>query len=253
MYVLAIETTGAYASVALAESRHAKADPAQWENARGEMTLLAAVHGNDRFSHLQNLTPQIQQVLDECQLSIGDVDVLAVSVGPGSFTGIRIGVSTTRALAQVTGKPCVAVSSLEALAIRTRQLHDGQEEVEVLICPILDARRSQVYGGGYFVKDGETEEKIKAGPYTIEEFLELAKGFDKVLFAGDGVDAYREKIEEMRPEGTAFASVYQDAEQVAALGIKLAEEGRCCSFGELKPDYMRLAEAERKLREKQNG
>ena len=74
-----------------------------------------------------------------------------------------------------------------------------------------------------------------------------------MLFAGDGVDAYREKIEEMRPEGTAFASVYQDAEQVAALGIKLAEEGRCCSFGELKPDYMRLAEAERKLREKQNG
>ena len=181
------------------------------------------------------------------------MDVLAVSVGPGSFTGIRIGVSTTRALAQVTGKPCVAVSSLEALAIRTRQLHDGQEDEEVLICPILDARRSQVYGGGYFVKDGETKEKIKAGPYTIEEFLELAKGFDKVLFAGDGVDAYREKIEEMRPEGTAFASVYQDAEQVAALGIKLAEEGRCCSFGELKPDYMRLAEAERKLREKQNG
>lgn len=253
MYVLAIETTGAYASVALAEPRHAKADPEQSENVRGEMTLLAAVHGNDRFSHLQNLTPLIQQVLDKCQLSIGDVDALAVSVGPGSFTGIRIGVSTARALAQVMGKPCVAVSSLEALAIRTRQLHDGQEDEELLICPILDARRSQVYGGGYFVKDGETEEKIKAGPYTIEEFLELAKGFDNVLFAGDGVDAYREKIKEIRPEWTAFASVYQDAEQVAALGIKLAEEGRCCSFGELKPDYMRLAEAERKLREKQNG
>ena len=87
----------------------------------------------------------------------------------------------------------------------------------------------------------------------FQDVVKSLSDFDKVLFAGDGVDAYREKIEEMRPEGTAFASVYQDAEQVAALGIKLAEEGRCCSFGELKPDYMRLAEAERKLREKQNG
>lgn len=269
MYVLAIETTGAYASVALAESGHAKAEPAQAVNAkavdakagsaqpqnyRDDFRLLAALQGKDRFSHLQNLTPQIQQVLDECQLAIGDVDAFAVSVGPGSFTGIRIGVSTVRALSQITGKPCIGVSSLEALAMRAGELcRDSGDNGRLLICPILDARRSQVYGGGYFLNGTNALEEIKAGPYTIEEFLALAAGYENALFIGDGVDAYREKIETLRPEGTAFASVYQDAEQVARLGIKLAEEGRCCGFEQLKPDYMRLAEAERKLREKQNG
>ena len=106
MYLLAIETTGAFASVALLE----------------DDCVLEHIQGHDRFSHLQNLMPQVKEVLENHKLSINDVSAIAVSKGPGSFTGIRIGVSSTRALCQVLGVPGVPVSSLEALAMRVADL-----------------------------------------------------------------------------------------------------------------------------------
>ena len=139
MYILAIETTGAFASVALAECGESRGG--------AECRILAHVEGHDRYSHLQNLTPQIGQVLSDAGISVDDLSAIAVANGPGSFTGIRIGVSTARALSQVKGIPCVPVSSLEALAMR------AGAKAGRLICPILDARRSQVYGGGYLIEE----------------------------------------------------------------------------------------------------
>ena len=104
MYLLAIETTGAFASVALLE----------------DDCVLEHIQGHDRFSHLQNLMPQVKEVLENHKLSINDVSAIAVSKGPGSFTGIRIGVSSTRALCQVLGVPGVPVSSLEAQPCQAR-------------------------------------------------------------------------------------------------------------------------------------
>ncbi|MBQ3321539.1 MAG: tRNA (adenosine(37)-N6)-threonylcarbamoyltransferase complex dimerization subunit type 1 TsaB [Firmicutes bacterium] len=234
MYILAIETTGAFASVALAQADETGKD----------CRILAHVEGHDRYSHLQNLTPQIQQVLCDAGVSIDDLSAIAVSNGPGSFTGIRIGVSTARALSQVKGIPCVPVSSLGALAMRAEAAEDA------VVCPILDARRSQVYGAGY--RNGE--EVIKAGPYTIDEFMELAVGFEKLYMMGDGVDTCGGKIGEIRAEGVAFApeeSRYQRAEEVAALGAKKFAAGEGVTFEQLEPEYMRMAEAERKLKAKQ--
>lgn len=244
MYILAIETTGAFASVALARD--------------GE--VIAQVQGSDRFSHLQNLAPQIEEVLKKGgqatgegdKLEIGHMGAIAVSVGPGSFTGIRIGVATARALSQITGVTCVPVSSLEALAMRPAA-KEG-----MLICPILDARRSQVYGGGYFMDGAYPVEVIKAGPYTVEEFVDAIKScdaqYDEVVFVGDGADVYEEKLKGLidsrsLPEGNC----YQHAEQVAMLAHKLLLEGRNCPYGQLQPNYMRIAEAERKLKEKQGN
>ena len=158
MFILAIETTGAFASVALAQAGEAG------ENCR----ILAHVEGRDRYSHLQNLTPQIRQVLCDADVAIDDLSAIAVSNGPGSFTGIRIGVSTARALSQVKGIPCIPVSSLEALAMRAAG--EGGPAEGAVICPILDARRSQVYGAGY---SAQLKEIIPAGPYTIDEFKNL--------------------------------------------------------------------------------
>ena len=221
--------------------------------------ILTRVEGHDRYSHLQNLTPQIQQVLCDAEISIDDLSAIAVANGPGSFTGIRIGVSTTRALSQVKGIPCVPVSSLEALALRaadTRAKETGADGA--LICPILDARRSQVYGGGYFLEKTEDgialREAVKAGPYTIEEFMEQVKDYDKVYMMGDGVDTCGGKIEEIRTGGIGFAPEeirYQRAEEVAVLGAAGYKAGRSVEFEALRPEYMRLAEAERKLRAKQ--
>lgn len=241
MYILAIETTGAFASVALMEDDR----------------LMGHVKGNDRFSHLQNLMPQVEEVTRNNQLQIGDIDAIAVSCGPGSFTGIRIGVSSARALAQILDIPCVAVSSLEALAMRaagTEADITADAEDRVLICPILDARRSQVYGGGYYLENGFPKEEIKAGPYTIEEFLEKAVRYERILLLGDAADVCGEKIKLLRPEGTETAPEdirYQDAVTVAELGRKLLAETGGVKYSDVKPEYMRIAEAERKLREKQ--
>ncbi len=244
MYILAIETTGAFASVALTD---------------GQGKVLSKVQGKDRFSHLQNLTPQIKQVMDEIGLSsIDDITAIAVSQGPGSFTGIRIGISTGRALAQIKDKVCVPVPTLEALALRAEPLvtrvmiNDG---IASIVCPILDARRSQIYGGAYLLEDGFPVELIKGGAYTLEEFMELLeKEVERLgavaLFLGDGVDAYGEKVAELL-EPAVFAKEdlrYQDSETVGRLAAHLLEQGKGCAYDELKPEYMRLAEAERKLK-----
>lgn len=234
MYILAIETTGAFASVALMK----------------DDKIIGHVSGNDRFSHLQNLMPQVETVIKENKLSIGDIDLIAVSNGPGSFTGIRIGVSTARALSQILDIPCVAVPSLDALALRGAEYAKG----DILICPMLDARRSQVYAGGYFIKDGYPVEEIKAGPYMLDEFLAKAAGYDQILVLGDAMDKYADKMAEIRPEGTLDTPEdirYQDASCVAALGAKLYAENGGLSYNEVQPEYMRMAEAERKLKEKQ--
>ncbi len=248
MYLLAIETTGAFASVALLE----------------DDCVLEHIQGHDRFSHLQNLMPQVKEVLENHKLSINDVSAIAVSKGPGSFTGIRIGVSSTRALCQVLGVPGVPVSSLEALAMRVADLPGEKRrstgdtlDDRTWICPILDARRSQVYGGGYVLQNGYPIEAFKGGAYTVEDFLEKTDECDRILLLGDGTDAYGEKIAEARREKGKFTEFapesirYQDAVTVGRLGAKLLQEGKGLSYQELLPDYMRQAEAERKLAEKQ--
>lgn len=257
MHILAIETTGAFASVALMKDDR----------------IIAHISGNDRFSHLQNLMPQVDAVIKESKLSLDDVNGIAVSCGPGSFTGIRIGISSARALSQVLGIPCIPVSSLAALAMRAEEVcckGEGQwsdvESVQdavgekaafrdLLICPMLDARRNQVYAGGYFLQDGYPIEEIEAGPYLLDEFLSKAAGYHRILLLGDAMDVYGEKIRILRPDGTETTPEsirYQDAASVAKLGLKLFHEKGGFSYNDVKPDYMRLAEAERKLREKQN-
>ncbi len=271
MYILGIETTGAFASSVLMKDDE----------------ILGYVQGNDRFSHLQNLMPQVKSVMESGGLPLKSLDVIAVSCGPGSFTGIRIGVSSARALSQILDIPCVAVSSLEALAMRAGagaqdqgggakpQINDlstgarknacceGTQSADIvgtgtdeslLICPMLDARRSQIYAGGYFLKEGYPSEQIKAGPYMLEEFLSKTEEYDRILLLGDSIDVYEDRIKQLRPAGTETAPEsirYQDAAFVARLGAKLYREKGGVSYSRVEPDYMRLAEAERKLREKQ--
>jgi tRNA threonylcarbamoyladenosine biosynthesis protein TsaB len=237
MYILAIETTGAFASVAVAEAL----------DDGSKCRILAHVEGHDRYSHLQNLTPQIEQVLSDAEITIDDLSAIAVANGPGSFTGIRIGVSTARALAQAWGKPCVAASSLTSFVHR-RDREEGLRGDDV-ICAILNARRHQVYG---FV-----EGLMKAGPYMIEDVLKVimenvTEG-RRVVFYGDGVDAYESIIRETLRETVDYVfapkeSRYQDATDIALAGLEKFRAGDTVHYSELLPDYMREAEAEQKLK-----
>lgn len=240
MYILAIETTGAYASVALTDGDK----------------ILAHVEGNDRFSHLQNLMPQVQEVMAQSGLSLGDVTAIATSVGPGSFTGIRIGVSSTRALAQILNIPCVPVSSLEALAMRAADCQKAGAPIpeDVIICPMLDARRSQVYAGAYKLVDGFPQEVVTAAPYTLEEFMNAVSEYDNILIMGDGADSYGQKVADFRDKQFAIIDEdlrYQHANTVAILGANKFNSKIAVPFEQLQPEYMRIPEAERKLKEQQ--
>ena len=231
MYILAIETTGPNGSAALITEY-------------GELVSERTSH--EAMSHLKDLVPMIEDMMGELGIGGEDITAIASSIGPGSFTGIRIGVSTARALAQAWGKPCVAVSSLTSfLKRREGEAAPGENDV---ICAILNARRHQVYG---FL-----EGTLKDGPYMIEDVLqairEKAEG-RKVIFFGDGVDAYESIITDtlgcdVNYEFAPKEVRYQDAADIARAGLEKFRAGETLHYEELLPDYMREAEAEQKLR-----
>ncbi|MBQ7703033.1 MAG: tRNA (adenosine(37)-N6)-threonylcarbamoyltransferase complex dimerization subunit type 1 TsaB [Firmicutes bacterium] len=231
MYVLAIETTGPNGSAALI-------------NEYGKLVSRRVSH--EAMSHLKDLVPMIQDMTAELGIGGEDISAVAASIGPGSFTGIRIGVSTARALAQAWGKPCVAVSSLTSFLMR-REGEDAPDPEEI-ICAIFNARRHQVYG---FV-----ESLMEEGPYMIEDVLRVLldqTGDHRVIFFGDGVDAYESIIRDTLGDKVNYEFApkevrYQDASDIARAGLRKFQAGETLTYEELLPDYMREAEAEQKLK-----
>lgn len=262
MKILAIETTGPFCSVALIDDNDE----------------LEELMGDEKMNHLKTVTPMIEALLARHDLTVADLDVLAVSQGPGSFTGIRIGVSTARALSQATGVPVMTVPTLAAFG-------DGEGEEGQLVCPVLDARRQQVYAGAY--RDFETV--VPGGAYMLEEYLALLEealiekqattpyleengGALPILFVGDGVDKYSEQIAAwatMRDLAAEGHAIYQSAGNVAEYAMRAivnfkeqqgslssgraageAEDATLCGlllpYDQVTPEYMRIPEAERK-------
>lgn len=226
MYILAIETTGPLCSVALLEKNR----------------ILAVRSSKEQKNHLKDLMPLIRDMLDDA----GEVkrpDYIAASAGPGSFTGIRIGVATARALAQVWKCPAVAVPTLDAFC-RKPAAACG----DFVACGIINARRGQVYG----IVDGFMEGRacMMTDVLDVIEKEVITKGL-KVRFFGDGIDAYGDMIRErLGEEDFCFTDEsvrYQDAASVGLLAFEKIEKGETVSAEELLPDYMRKAEAQQKL------
>jgi len=244
MYILAIETTGAHASCAVI-------------NEYGQVHEL---HSDGILNHLQNSIPMISNLLRDYKLTIDDIDVIAASEGPGSFTGIRIGVATARALAQAAGKPVISVPTLKTFVYHKSNTGDTTDKDDTIVCPIFDARRNQIYGGAYH----NMREIVAGGAYMLEEYLCLlqraavkARTNDicQLLFFGDGISQYGEKVQtwaETLPARltVTFADEHvrlQNASSVAKLALELYKNGEAKPYEELHPNYMRKAEAERQL------
>lgn len=248
MNILAIETTGAEASVAIIDEK-------------GEVSMEAS---EQKLNHLQNLMPMMDILLEKRGLVIGDVNYIAVSEGPGSFTGIRIGVSTARALAQVLGLETISVPTLKTFAYHV-------PDYKGIICPIFDARRSQVYGGAFqWDKDGKCKEIVTGNAYDLVELLDKLEsvfngiksdlgGTKEITFFGDGIVPYKEQI--LNWQASSFnddIQVFfakddiklQKSSSVAKLALEMYHAGEMKNLYDLKPVYMRKAEAERKLEEK---
>ena len=234
MRLLAIETTGPYCSAAILDG----------ENIEERAT-------DEKLNHLKSLSPMIGELLALGEYSLSDMDGIAVSVGPGSFTGIRIGVSTGRALNQAGGVPLISVPTLFAFGCSE---YEGNKEG--IVCPMLNARRNQVYAGAY----RDFCEVVPGGPYMLDEFLGMvtaeAGEEEHLLVVGDGVDAYEEQIKELcAGRNLTLKRKYQDAAGVAEMAADMLMNPEAfgdrlnLSYNQLEPEYMRMTEAEQRLKE----
>ncbi len=202
--------------------------------------LAAEVSLNDKKTHSVKLLPLIEQMLCFADTGIGGIDYFAVTVGPGSFTGQRIGIATVKGLAHASNKPCVAVSSLQALAHNLTSSY--------FVCPIMDARREQVYTATF--RDGQYLENDRA--IALSELLSEQDGKD-TIFLGDGVPVFRSVIAERLGTFAHFAPahlLHLRAGSVAELALRKIAVNDVCDVHALMPMYLRLSQAEREYLER---
>ena len=214
-------------------------------------TLLAEYTLNIRKTHSERLLPLIDALLRESAVEREQLEAVAVAVGPGSFTGIRIGVATARALAQGLAIPAAGVSTLEALA-------EAVPTPGALICPLLDARRNEVYGALYRRQSAPSlrlEELIAPAATALDNLIgQLHRYQEPIIFTGEGLAAYGPPLTAALGSQAVLPPAplrLCRASWVALCGRRLLERNPAASYEELLPQYLRRPEAERRLAERQ--
>lgn len=233
MRILGIESSSLVASVAIVE----------------DQITMAEYTVNFKKTHSQTLLPMIDEMVKLLDIELSTIDAIAVSGGPGSFTGLRIGSATAKGLGLALNKPLLHVPTLDAAAYNLFGASG-------LICPIMDARRNQVYTGIYrFEREFQTvmeQEAMDMG----ELIGKLNSMGERVIFLGDGVPVYETAIRTAMTVPFDFAPANtnrQRAASVAALGAVYFAEGRTETAMDHKPDYLRKSQAEREREEREAG
>lgn len=192
----------------------------------------------NKLTHSANLMPMVDTALSASSLSLSDLDRLAVVVGPGSFTGVRIGVSTVKALAHGAGKPCVAVNALEAMAA-------GVTEFSGVICPIQDARAGQVYSAA-FSAALPLERLLPDAPMKLEDYVAAISAIgDRFLFLGDGMPVHRARLAQLLGSSAVFAAPHQAFLRPASVAALAEQATETLDYLQLMPLYLRAPNAER--------
>lgn len=221
MNVLAFESTAKPASVALLSD--------------GE--LVSQYTQISGLTHSRTLLPMAEDLLKNAELALADVDIFAVAHGPGSFTGVRIGISTVKGLAWATEKKCVGVSTLEALAW-------NGVAAGGLVCPVMDARRSQVYNAVFEIRDGAPVRIRPDRAVGLDELAEDVRNLGKPVFlTGDGAKLC---FDYLASRGISSILAPENLRWQSAWGVAMAAAGRePVSADDLLPVYLRLSQAER--------
>lgn len=240
MKILAIDTSGQNASVAV------------WEDG----LTLAEFSIHAKKTHSQTLLPMLEDVREKIELDMKEVDAIAVTSGPGSFTGLRIGSATVKGFGFALDKPVIPVPTLEGLAYNLY----GMDRV---VCPLMDARRNQTYTGLYEFVKGEGTGNVRENydmrvikeqcAVPVEEILAACNELGRsVIFLGDGVPVFREQIAEQVVVPYSFAPAHmnrQRAAAVAALAALYYTKGKTQTAAEYAPEYLRLSQAERERKQ----
>jgi len=204
--------------------------------------LISQYSQTSGLTHSRTLLPMAEDMLKNAELSMKDVDALAVAHGPGSFTGIRIGVSTVKGLAWALDKPCAGVSTLEAMA--WHGISAGG-----YICPVMDARRNQVYNALFEIVDGRPVRLTEDRPIALAELIEEVKALPSPVFlVGDGTEI-TEKF--FTAQGIPCRRAPENLMWQSAWGVCMAAQDKAFgSTDELLPVYLRLSQAERERQER---
>lgn len=226
MLILAFESSARAASAALVRDGR----------------LLAQSTQVSALTHSRTLLPMAEDLLKNCELGLDAVDCFAVAQGPGSFTGIRIGVSTVKGLAWAADKPCVGVSTLEALAWHGPAAGG-------LVCPVMDARRSQVYNALFEIREGRPVRLCEDRAISLEQLAdELAGRGEAPFLLGDGAALTAAFLEK---RGLPFRLAPDNLLWQDGWGVAMAAADKTpISGAELLPVYLRLSQAERERQER---
>lgn len=231
MKILAIEASSLVCSVAILN----------------DDVIIAEFTINNKVTHSQTLLPLIDEVCMKTDTDVSEFAAIAISGGPGSFTGLRIGSATAKGLALALNIPIVHVPTLEAMAYNFY----GDSRI---ICPIMDARRGQVYTGIYSFENNVMKTLLGSSAMAVEEVIEKLNEIDRpIVFTGDGIPVYRDIIDEKLSAEHSFAVPgmnRQRASSVAVLGAELFARGITVSGEEHLPEYLRMSQAERERMEK---
>lgn len=226
MKILALDSTAKTSSVAVLEND----------------TLLGVYSANIPNTHSETLLPMVKSLLESLKLTNDDIDAYAVSQGPGSFTGVRIGVATVKGLALGRNKPCVGVSTIEALS-------ENMEGFDGIICPIMNARRGQVYTGAFL----NGVRFIDDCCMMLDDLIPMLedKGED-IYFVGDGYELIEGK-NILKLRHTPEHLRYQNAYSVGKIAYRKIINSEFVSDTDLRVEYLRKAQAEREREERLGG
>lgn len=233
MKILALESSAKAASAALGEGGN----------------IIAQYYQNSGLTHSRTLMPLVEDLLKNCALTLDDVGCIAVAVGPGSFTGLRIGISAAMGMALGAGIPCCGVSTLEAMAGQLGHC-DG------LICPVMDARRGQVYNALFESENGALNRLGEDRALSLDELREsLEKSKKSIFLVGDGAALCYNFMDR---HGVKAVMPPPHLEFQSAAGVLLAAErqmeaGKMPQGQQLTPNYIRLSQAERERLERSGG
>ena len=232
MRILAFETSAKAASVALVENG----------------VLMAESYQNTGMTHSQTLMVMAEDLLKTCGLGPKDVEAVAVAAGPGSFTGVRIGVAAAKGFAWGGELPCYGVSTLEAMA-RSLEVYEG------IVVPVMDARRSQVYNAVFSAENGILTRLQEDRAISLQELGEELKNHKKPIFlVGDGSNLCYNTLKDILPALILPGEHrrHQRAVGVALVAQDMVEAGLPGNGAELTPNYLRLSQAERERLEREN-
>lgn len=228
MKILVLESSGLVASVAVVT----------------EDKLIGEYTTNFKKTHSQTLLPMMDTMLKMIGIPVQEMDAIAVSGGPGSFTGLRIGSATAKGLGLALNIPIISVPTVDAIAYNLFG-------TDAVVCPLMDARRNQTYTGLYTFEEGKMQcisgQKAVMLSEIIDEINQLGR---KVIFLGDGVPVFKSYIEENIQVPHEYAPIHLSQQRAGALGalaLQYYQEGKYESAAEHQPDYLRLSQAEREL------